>query len=121
MLPTQPRRKLPHRFRRLHRLRRLARGLQLLPLLLTMAPMAWASNLTGDLPWNRPIEVLRDNITGPTLSALLFIAVAVGVAMWGWSSHNEGVGRAGKAIAALAVIIILATFLQTLGVNYALL
>lgn len=118
MQPTRSRRKLPHLF---HRFRRLHRSLKLLPLLLTAAPMAWASNLTGDLPWNRPIEVLRDNITGPTLSALLFIAVAVGVGMWGWSSHNEGVGRAGKAIAALAVIILLATFLQTLGVNYALL
>jgi hypothetical protein len=62
-----------------------------------------------------------DNITGPTMTALLIIAVAAGVMMWGWSSHNDGVARVGKALVALAIIVILPLFLQRIGIGFALL
>lgn len=73
------------------------------------------------LPWDNPLQILRDNITGPTITAIIFISVAAALAMWAWSSHNDGLARAGKAIAALAVVGSLVTFFGTLGINFALL
>ena len=79
-------------------------------------------SLTGTgLPWDNPLTVLRENITGPTITAIIFISVAAALAMWAWSSHNDGLARAGKAIAALAVVGSLVTFFGALGINFALL
>jgi len=86
-----------------------------------LAGEALASLAGTGLPWDNPLTVLRENITGPTITAIIFISVAAALAMWAWSSHNDGLARAGKAIAALAVVGSLVTFFGALGINFALL
>jgi type IV secretory pathway VirB2 component (pilin) len=86
-----------------------------------VAGEALASLAGTGLPWDNPLTVLRENITGPTITAIIFISVAAALAMWAWSSHNDGLARAGKAIAALAVVGSLVTFFGVLGINFALL
>ena len=85
------------------------------------APAAIASLGGTGLPWDTPLELLRENITGPTMTAIIFISVAAALAMWAWSSHNDGLSRAGKALAALAVVGSLTTFLGVLGIEFAIL
>jgi type IV secretory pathway VirB2 component (pilin) len=92
-----------------------------LVLAVAVAGEALASLAGTGLPWDNPLTVLRENITGPTITAIIFISVAAALAMWAWSSHNDGLARAGKAIAALAVVGSLVTFFGVLGINFALL
>lgn len=99
-------------------IRRLRPLALVLPTLLAALP-AWATLGGGNLPWNQPLDTIQENITGPTMTAILFIAVAVGVGVWGFSERSDGIGRAGKALAALAVIGVLATFLSAIGISFA--
>lgn len=98
------------------------RLLRLLAFALPALLAAWPARATlggGSLPWNQPLDTLQQNITGPTMTAILFIAVAVGVGVWGFSERSEGIGRAGKALAALAIVGVLGAFLTTLGISFA--
>lgn len=86
---------------------------------LLAAPAAFGSLAGTGLPWDTPLQLLRENITGPTITAIIFISVAAAMAMWAWSAHNDGLSRAAKAIAALAVVGSLVTFFSALSINFA--
>lgn len=98
---------------------RLAAGAWIGALTALVARAAYGSLTGTGLPWDTPLSVLRENITGPTISAIIFISVAAALATWAWSSHNDGLARAGKAIAALAVVGSLVAFFGALGINFA--
>lgn len=72
-----------------------------LPLLL-VASAAWAGPTGGDMPWSEPLDRLRENLTGPTLTAVVLIAIALGLAAWSVGDSNRGLVKAGKALVALA-------------------
>jgi type IV secretory pathway VirB2 component (pilin) len=55
------------------------------------------------MPWSQPLELLRENLTGPTLTAVVLIAIALGLAAWALGDSNRGLLKAGKAIVAIAV------------------
>ena len=87
--------------------------------LITVAADATASD---DLPWNEPLEILKNNLTGPTATVIILIALAFGFAVWAFSDDNRGLFRAFKAVVALAVVGALGSgFLASLGVSGALL
>lgn len=88
-------------------------------LMLLAAPTAAASLSGTGLPWDEPLNVLRENLTGPTITAIIFISIAAALATWAWSSHNQGIGRAARAVAALAIVSSLAAFFSALGINAA--
>jgi type IV secretory pathway VirB2 component (pilin) len=89
-----------------------------------LAAFAWplralATESGGDLPWNKPLEVLKANITGPTATLLILIALAFAFVLWSFSDNNHGLMRAFKALIALAVVASAATLLSGLGIDAA--
>jgi type IV secretory pathway VirB2 component (pilin) len=81
------------------------------------APLAHAGTTTGNLPWNNVLDVLKANITGPTATAILLIAIAVGALYWAFSDDNRGVFRMLKGVVAMGIVVALGTLLSALGVT----
>ncbi|MDX1999526.1 MAG: TrbC/VirB2 family protein [Thermoanaerobaculia bacterium] len=84
---------------------------------LFVAPLAHAGTTTGNLPWNGILDTLKTNITGPTATAILLIAIAVGALYWAFSDDNRGVFRMLKGVVAMGIVIALGTLLSALGVT----
>jgi type IV secretory pathway VirB2 component (pilin) len=84
---------------------------------LFLSPLAHAGTTTGNLPWNSILDTLKTNITGPTATAILLIAIAVGALYWAFSDDNRGVFRMLKGIVAMGIVIALGTLLSALGVT----
>lgn len=82
---------------------------------------ALASETGGSLPWNDPIDRIRENITGPTMTAIIIMALALGFAMWTLSDDNRGLYRALKAVIAMAVVSTIGVFFGSLGISAAVL
>lgn len=89
-----------------------------------LAALAWplrslASEGGGSLPWNAPLDVLKDNLTGPTATVLILIALAFAFVLWSFSDNNHGLMKAFKALIALAVVASAAGLLSGLGISAA--
>lgn len=78
------------------------RRLLWLALLTLAAPAAGASPSSGSMPWSGPLDILRQDITGPSLTAVVLIGIAIGLGKWALSDDNRGLLRTAKAIIALA-------------------
>lgn len=76
-----------------------------------------AGTTTGNLPWNSVLDTLKTNITGPTATAILLIAIAVGALYWAFSDDNRGVFRMLKGVVAMGIVVALGTLLSALGVT----
>lgn len=74
----------------------------LAPALVLWSTTALAGPTTGNMPWSDPLDRLRENLTGPTLTAVVLIAIALGLAAWAVGDSNRGLVKAGKALVALA-------------------
>lgn len=84
------------------------------------APLfTFASESGGNLPWNAPLDILKDNLTGPTATVLILIALAFAFILWSFSDNNHGLMKAFKALIALAVIATAGGFLSSLGISAA--
>jgi len=77
----------------------------------------WAGETSGDLPWNNFLDTLQENISGPTATAIIFIAIAAALVTWSMSDDHRGLVRFGKALGALAVLASIATLLAGLGIS----
>lgn len=95
----------------------LRRALAVAPLLLVWASTALAGPTSGNMPWSDPLDRLRENLTGPTLTAVVLIAIAVGLAGWAIGDSNRGLVRAGKALVALAAGTAGIALLAALGIS----
>lgn len=85
-------------------------------------PLAALANDVGvRLPWNDPLDILRQNLSGPTATVLILIAITFGMVMWSFSDRHEGLMRVGKALVAIAVVAYLANLLGPLGLEGAVL
>jgi type IV secretory pathway VirB2 component (pilin) len=71
-------------------------------LLLLTAPSASATPTGGSMPWSGPLDILRQDITGPSLTAVVLIGIAFGLGKWALSDDNRGLLRTAKAVIALA-------------------
>jgi type IV secretory pathway VirB2 component (pilin) len=115
LLRTRPRR----------RARRLLLALAnppLLALILLAALPGVASAGTGgaDLPWNHPLQVVTDNLTGPTAKTVAALAFVIGGAMWAFTSHEQGARRFGMALFGVAVVLGSVNLINQLGFEGAL-
>lgn len=81
--------------------------------------LALASEAGPELPWNQPLEVLRDNLSGPTGTVILLIALMIGLLIWAFADDSRGLMRAAKAVLALAVVTTVAGLVAALGINAA--
>ena len=84
----------------------------LLALLVTVAlifgpSVAFAAPAGGGapMPWTGPLEMLLDNLSGPTARILGALAFVVGGALWAFTRHEEGAKRFGQAIVGIAIMI----------------
>ena len=84
--------------------------------------VAFASETGGSsMPWNAPIDRIKEDITGPTITAIVIMALALGFAMWTLSDDNRGLFRAFKAVIAMAVVSTIGVFFSSLGISAAVL
>lgn len=94
----------------------------------TFLGLLWASPVQagstdtgGSLPWNEPLEILHENISGPTANALILIGITIGAIVWAATDNNRGLQWIGKGLVALAIVVKLADLINGLGINAALL
>jgi len=93
-----------------HRLRRLAWSLSATSVgaLLALTPsVSLAAPIGGGapMPWTGPLEMLLENLSGPTARILVALAFVVGGALWAFTRHGEGAKRFGQAIVGIAIMI----------------
>jgi len=94
----------------------LARPLPQFLLLLAVAPAAAHAGTGGsDLPWNHPLQVVTDNLTGPTAKTVAALAFVLGGAMWMFTSHEQGAKRFGQALFGVAVVLGAVNLVDALG------
>jgi type IV secretory pathway VirB2 component (pilin) len=94
----------------------LARPLLLaVALLLGGASAAQAGTGGADLPWNHPLQVVVDNLTGPTAKTVAALAFVLGGAMWMFTSHEQGAKRFGQALFGVAIVLGAVNLVDALG------
>jgi type IV secretory pathway VirB2 component (pilin) len=75
----------------------------------------------SDLPWNHPLQVVVDNLTGPTAKTIAALAFVLGGAMWAFTSHEQGAKRFGQALFGVAIVLGAVNLVDALGFQGALL
>jgi type IV secretory pathway VirB2 component (pilin) len=83
--------------------------------LLGGAAAAHAGTGGAELPWNHPLQVVVDNLTGPTAKTIAALAFVLGGAMWMFTSHEQGAKRFGMALFGVAVVLGSVNLVDTLG------
>ena len=84
-------------------------------LLLGLAAPALAGTGGTDLPWNRPLREIADNLTGTTGRTLAIIMVVVGGIVWGFGRHEQGANKVGGIIVGIGLVLGASSFINTLG------
>ncbi len=84
-------------------------------LLLGAASAAHAGTGGADLPWNHPLQVVVDNLTGPTAKTIAALAFVLGGAMWMFTSHEQGAKRFGQALFGVAIVLGAVNLVDALG------
>ncbi len=81
---------------------------------LAMAAVAHASTTTG-LPWETPLQTLRDSIKGPVALAVSIIGIVVcgGMLIWG-GEINEFARRGAMLVLVIALLVAADNVLSTL-------
>src|ERR1700686_1582028 len=86
-----------------------------LALLIGPAGAAHAGTGGADLPWNHPLQVVVDNLTGPTAKTIAALAFVLGGAMWMFTSHEQGAKRFGQALFGVAIVLGAVNLVDALG------
>jgi type IV secretion system protein TrbC len=84
------------------------------------AAAAWAGTGGSDLPWNKPLQTVTDNLTGPTAKTVAALAFVIGGAMWAFTSHEQGAKRFGQALFGVAIVLGAVNLVDALGFQGAL-
>ena len=87
---------------------------------LASAGAAHAGTGGSDLPWNHPLQVVVDNLTGPTAKTIAALAFVLGGAMWMFTSHEQGAKRFGQALFGVAIVLGAVNLVDALGFQGAL-
>ena len=89
--------------------------LVLVSLTLALPEIAVAATGGGSLPWETPLQTLRDSITGPVAYAVSLMGIVVAGAMLVWGGEiNEFVRRMIMLILVISLIIFASNILSTL-------
>ena len=87
----------------------------LVSLTLVLPEIAVAATGGGSLPWETPLQTLRDSITGPVAYAVSLMGIVVAGAMLVWGGEiNEFVRRMIMLILVISLIIFASNILSTL-------
>ena len=89
--------------------------LVLVSLTLAFPEIAVAATGGGSLPWETPLQTLRDSITGPVAYAVSLMGIVVAGAMLVWGGEiNEFARRMIMLILVISLIIFASNILSTL-------
>ncbi len=84
-------------------------------LLLCDPSLAEASTAGGSLPWETPLQAIRDSVTGPVAYAISLMGIVVAGAMLVWGGEiGEFVRRIIMLTLAISLIVFAANILSTL-------
>jgi type IV secretion system protein VirB2 len=82
---------------------------------LGFAELAVAATSGGGLPWETPLQTVRDSISGPVAYAVSLMGIVVAGAMLVWGGEiNEFVRRVIMLILVISLIIFASNILSTL-------
>jgi type IV secretion system protein TrbC len=96
----------------------LARALALLPLVfLLYSARAHAGTSGQDLPFNKPLQTIQENLTGPTGKIIAIVAVAAAGIAWFAGQHNESYKTSAKVVIGIAILLSAPTLIDTLGIQ----
>jgi type IV secretion system protein VirB2 len=77
--------------------------------------LAEAGTGGGSLPWETPLEAIRDSVTGPVAYAISLMGIVVAGAMLVWGGEiGAVVRRISMLTLAISLIVVSATILATL-------
>ena len=93
---------------------RIAFGI-VLGIALTVSP-ALATTAGAAMPWDGPLDSLVQNLTGPTVRALVIVAVVAAGLLWAFTRHEEGLKRVGQIAFGGAIAIGAVTMMANLGI-----
>jgi type IV secretion system protein VirB2 len=79
-----------------------------------------AASSGASLPWDTPVNILVDNLTGPLAKAGILAAAAIAAYTWMFSEQPNHIKTISKFIFGGALLILGADFLAALGLNGAL-
>lgn len=77
---------------------------------------AAASTAGAAMPWDGPLDNLVQNLTGPTVRALVIVAVVAAGLLWAFTRHEEGLKRVGQIAFGGAIAIGAVTMMANLGI-----
>lgn len=81
-------------------------GLAVMAIGIVLPSVAHASSAGGPVaPWEGPLQILLDILSGTTARILGALAFVVGGAMWAFTRHEEGARRFGQAVVGIAIMI----------------
>src|SRR3984893_15064103 len=83
--------------------------------LLGVSSAAHAGTGGSDLPWNHPLQIVVDNLTGPTAKTIAALAFVLGGALWVFTSHEQGSKRFGQAVFGVGVLVGAVNLVDALG------
>lgn len=87
-------------------LRLLFLSLAVMAIVIFLPNVAHASSAGGPVaPWEGPLQILLDILSGTTARILGALAFVVGGAMWAFTRHEEGARRFGQAVVGIAIMI----------------
>lgn len=76
-----------------HVRRRWARAAVLATLAVLVSVSVGMAGTGGNMPWNAPLQVLLNNLTGPTARIVVGLTVGLTGITWMMKRHEEGGGR----------------------------
>ena len=82
---------------------------------------AMASSNGGEMPWNTPLDLLMQNLTGPVAHLLIAMAVVISGVTWAFTEHGTGGRKISQLVFGGSVALGAVAFLQNLGFAGALL
>ena len=84
----------------------LVLSLAVLAIALVVPSLAQAASAGGPVaPWEGPLQILLDILSGTTARILGALSFVVGGAMWAFTRHEEGARRFGQAVVGIAIMI----------------
>jgi type IV secretion system protein TrbC len=94
----------------------LALLLALLAVLLTpVAAHAAGAGGGATMPWTGPLQILLDNLSGPTARIVAGLGFVIGGGIWAFSRSEEGAKRFGQIVIGAAIAIGAANIVTSLA------
>jgi type IV secretion system protein VirB2 len=95
----------------------VSRAASLIALVALTLPVhaAHAAGGGAAMPWDGPLNSLVNNLTGPTVRALVIVAIVAAGLLWAFTRHEEGLKRLGQIAFGGAIAMGAVTMMASLG------